>query len=519
MYPLSLRARLLTLVLLAIIPALGLILYNTHSRQIEAEGELRKNSMRIARLAANNIELVIEGQRQLLTAMSEVPSVRNRDTKACGADLMRIKQHFPLYTNMVAFTPEGDLYCSAVPFNAPLHSTVAWLRRAKESREFSVGDYQMGLLVGKPILVSGLPVMDGDDNIVSLIGASIDLDTLNKTISATDMPEQAVLTVIDSGGIIIARNPDADKWVGKQRPDALRNEIVSHKKGVYEGEGIDGIRRIYAYYPINGTSDNLFISVGVPKEIAFKKIKHILYRDLTVISLIFLLTLAAVFVIADLARRSELEIRRSLLEKEMLLKEVHHRVKNNLSVICGLLSMQANYVKNDDDRLLFDDSIRRIKSMALIHDRLYRSGDFVQIDFKEYVESLIKDIFYTHEMDIADVDIVVEVGEVSVSLDTAVPCGLIINELLTNAVRHAYAGVDKKELLIGIKRCASNNAAEICIIVKDNGVGLPKEIDLGTARSLGMILVSALVEQIDGRIEIDRTRGTTFKIVFPQRTL
>lgn len=210
-------------------------------------------------------------------------------------------------------------------------------------------------------------------------------------------------------------------------------------------------------------------------------------------------------------KRAEDQIKASLKEKEVLLKEIHHRVKNNLQIISSLLNLQSRYI--DDQRVfeLFRESQERIRSIALIHERLYRSRDLAEIDFAEYLQSLSANLFRSYGVKSNAVKLKVEVDGMRLSVDTAIPIGLIVNELVSNSLKHAFPSGRKGEIRI---RLAANGDNSSTLIVSDNGIGFPHDLDLRNARSLGLQLVNMLVQQLDGTIELDRTNGTTFKIVF-----
>ena len=210
-------------------------------------------------------------------------------------------------------------------------------------------------------------------------------------------------------------------------------------------------------------------------------------------------------------KRTEEQIKASLREKEVLLKEIHHRVKNNMQVIISLLNLQSKHVKDKHDLEIFKDSQNRIKSMALIHDKLYQSKDLASIDFAEYTENLASHLFNTYSVSSSAIKLVADIKDVPLDIDTAIPCGLIINELISNSLKYAFP--DGQEGEIRIKLYASKDDTST-LIVCDNGIGLPEDLDFRNTESLGLQVVVALVEQLKGTIELDRSEGTAFKIVF-----
>jgi two-component sensor histidine kinase/HAMP domain-containing protein len=212
-------------------------------------------------------------------------------------------------------------------------------------------------------------------------------------------------------------------------------------------------------------------------------------------------------------KKAEEQVKRSLGEKEVLLKEIHHRVKNNMNVVTSLLGLQEKYVEDEKSRNMFKECRDRINSMARIHEKLYQTRDFTNIDFSAYVETLARDLFSSYHINAADVKMNVSAPGVSFGVDLIIPCGLIINELVSNALKYAFQNGRKGEINVVAKSENSSHA----IMVSDNGSGLPDGFDVNNTDSLGFLLVNALVRQLDGSIELDRTQGTRFTITFKEK--
>lgn len=209
-------------------------------------------------------------------------------------------------------------------------------------------------------------------------------------------------------------------------------------------------------------------------------------------------------------------LRASLREKEVLLKEIHHRVKNNMQVIISLLSLQSRNIQNEGFRRVFNDSVTRIHSMALVHEKLYRSGNFARINFKEYLESLIDIISRSYSLDGGHITLSAFVPPVEWGVDTAIPCGLIVSEAITNAVKHAFPGNTGGEIRVSLaeERADGDGKIYYMLDISDNGVGMPEEACFDSAESLGMLLINQLVQQLEGTVEIVRSPGSTVRIRF-----
>jgi len=219
-------------------------------------------------------------------------------------------------------------------------------------------------------------------------------------------------------------------------------------------------------------------------------------------------------IIRDVTERKKTEkmLQNSLDEKEMLLKEIHHRVKNNLMIISSLLNLQSRYIKDEESKNIFKESQNRARSMALIHERLYQSTDLKRIDFGEYIRTLTNDLYNTYVMDISLIILNIDVDDVRLDINTSIPLGLIVNELVTNSLKHAFPQGKSGEINIEFHTQDDKYILE----VKDNGIGFPKGLDYKNTDSLGLRIVTSLTEQIDGEIKFTNTSGTSFKIIFKE---
>jgi len=210
-------------------------------------------------------------------------------------------------------------------------------------------------------------------------------------------------------------------------------------------------------------------------------------------------------------KRAEDEIKKSLHEKEVLLKEIHHRVKNNLQVISSLVSLQANGIKDEGVKEVLRDVTYRVRSMALVHEKLYQSHDFARIDFGEYAGSLLHFLWRSHGAVASPIRLILDLQAVELPVDTAVPCGLILNELAGNALKHAFKGRSAGEVTVSL-HADKNGRIHLC--VTDNGIGLPEGLDWRMATSLGLRLVQMLSGQIGATIEVSNSEGTAFELAF-----
>jgi len=211
-------------------------------------------------------------------------------------------------------------------------------------------------------------------------------------------------------------------------------------------------------------------------------------------------------------KEAELKIKGSLQEKEVLLKEIHHRVKNNLQVIASMLNLQSGFVEDLQALQIFQDSQHRVEAMAAIHEKLYRSENLARIEFADYMHDLASHLFSTYEGRGQDVDLIIDADEVWLGIDTAVPCGLILNELISNAFKHAFPpGHSQGQVKLQLHPLADD---KVCLCVADNGAGFPADFDFFNTSSLGLQLVNTLVTQLEGHLELCKQEGTAIRITF-----
>ncbi len=224
-----------------------------------------------------------------------------------------------------------------------------------------------------------------------------------------------------------------------------------------------------------------------------------------------------VFTLAEVTdrKRAEEQIKASLREKEVLLQEIHHRVKNNMQLIISLLRLQAKNIEDKHYVDMIKESENRINSMALIHEKLYMSKDFSKIDFTEYVRSLVNHLFISNAIDTNKIRLKMDIEDVSFDLESAIPCGLLINEIISNCLKHAFPNDQKGEISIAL---SSVNENQISLIVRDDGIGISEKIDIKNANSMGLHLIEVLAEgQLRGKLELDRTNGTKYNIKFERQ--
>lgn len=220
------------------------------------------------------------------------------------------------------------------------------------------------------------------------------------------------------------------------------------------------------------------------------------------------------WLLRDITERKAVEdrLQASVQEKELLLREVYHRVKNNLQVISSLLSLQEHQLTDPGAVTVLRHARDRVRSMALVHEKLYRSADLSQVDFSEYLRELARELRHSHGLSAEQVTFEFHLDQVSLGIDVAIPCSMIVHELVSNALRHAFPDGRRGRIQVGL---GPGEPGWAVLRVADDGIGLPPEREARRTGSLGLQLVEMMVEQIGGRLEVARSGGSRFEVVFP----
>ncbi len=212
-------------------------------------------------------------------------------------------------------------------------------------------------------------------------------------------------------------------------------------------------------------------------------------------------------------KEAEKRIKASLYEKELLLQEIHHRVKNNLQIMSSLLRLQSSHFKDQKVQNIFKESENRIKAMAIIHNKLYNNPEYDRVDFEDYIKTLTQNLFLSYGESTDSILLEIQVEDVFLNIDTAIPCGLIINELVSNSLKYAFPDNRKGKITVNMHF----DNGDLMLLAKDDGIGVDKDILSKNHKTLGLKLVQLLTSQMDGTVELDTSRGTEFKIRFREQ--
>jgi PAS domain S-box-containing protein len=689
----SIRAHLLFLVLISIIPALGIILYSGLKQRNHAVTEAEDQALAALHNLVAEQERTVESSRQLLKTLSKLEEVRNQEAAASEKLLKELLKENPIYTNLLIADEHGMLITSALPSTRHSIADRKYFRDTVRTKDFSVGEYIIGAVSQRPVIHFAYPIFGKNGRLKGIVAAAVNVVRYGEMFVAAKPPEDTVMNLTDHRGVRLFRYPEPEKYAGKvDYPERMAEMKDGPPEGTFAGTGKDGTKRLFAYkrfYLKGNPTPYLFMRVAVSEKQVLAEARRVLFFNLALFGIAFFIAVLSALIIGkvvvvkkldalveasrrlgkgdpkartglthgedefghlaeafdemadDLERKeeerkqaetaltaqyhflqnlidtipnavfhkdanglyqgcnkafqdyvglpkelivgktvfevhpreyaetyykrdmdllanpailtyeavirhctgetrdvimskatyndsegkvagligamvditerrlAEEEVKSSLREKEVLLKEIHHRVKNNLQVISSLLSLQSRYEKGDAQNI-FTESINRVKTMANIHAILYQSRDYARIEFKRFINDLVHQLYMSYDPNRKSAELVTRVEDVSLDINTAIPCGLILNELVSNAMKYAFPDGKKGEITI-VMVLQENKVA---LTVSDNGIGFPQQIDFRNTESLGMQLVTELVEQLDGTIELIRDGGTEFRILF-----
>ena len=281
----SLRTRLLLLITLTIIPLFIFTLYSSFEQRKHREAEIEIDVMTKARQAANNLDQLFSGSRQILTGFAELPAVLKHDATACNAFVAAFKKKLPMYANLAAAKENGDVFCSAASQTLKVNvSDRPYFKMAIQNKRYIIGDYLVARLFNRPAITASMPVMDSKMRVKTVVFASIDLEWLEKELGKIELSKgnHEVLTILDRNYTVLFRNPDSQKWIGKKTSDtALTIKIGVLKEGVLTAtSGLDGIERIWAFTSVPGLDDSIFVRYGASRKLFFSEINRTLRNNL-----------------------------------------------------------------------------------------------------------------------------------------------------------------------------------------------------------------------------------------------
>ena len=296
----------LLLVLVAVIPALGAIAYTASEQKKIAVAEIQRNVLRLVEFSTHEEEQVLQGTRQILIVLANYARKADKNPSDCNAFCADILKQFKRYANIGVVKPSGDVFCSAIPLQEPTNAADrSWFQRAVASGDFAFGDYQVGRITGKPVLVLAYPFRFAAGEPAAVVFAALDLEWLNRYILKVEsqLPDGFTITQIDANGVVMARRPDAEDWLGRfMFEQSFLREILSQSTGVIEAPGDHKLPFIYAFAQLHSSliKQPLYMLLGIPRRLAFADANRILRRNLTLLGIVALVAILAAWYGGDL---------------------------------------------------------------------------------------------------------------------------------------------------------------------------------------------------------------------------
>jgi two-component system cell cycle sensor histidine kinase/response regulator CckA len=297
----GLRVRLLALVLIAALPGLALLVYTEGELRRAAVATAQTRALLLAESASHDQSLLIEDARNLLPALARVPEVLGDDSKRCNTRFAELLTEYPAFANIGAIRPDGQLFCSALPYTPPVDlSDRAYFQDALASKGFAIGEYQIGRVTRKASINFGYPVVDASGEVRAVVFAALDLDWIGSLALELDLPQDTSITVFDNTGTILSHIPDSESWVGRSDPEVeiIQVALEQRGKGVLETPGLDGTPRLFGFQPLEPSPDDggVFIAVGIPTDVALVEVRQIQLTNYATLAVALIAALAAAWV-------------------------------------------------------------------------------------------------------------------------------------------------------------------------------------------------------------------------------
>lgn len=556
----SLRRRLAILFAVVLLPPTALSLYFAWSAfELQSDKALLSVRQYAILVSAYERDYFRDIQR-LLTTLAAEPSIKQMKATECRDVLGRALEGFPEYVSISASEPGGTVICTTAA--TARRNNVAdrtWFRDVLVNRSFTISDYTVSQNSGEPVIVAASPIRDAGNEILGVVHIDIDLDWLSLFVRGAGLPAEGTLFLLDKNGTILASPKYSfEPSEGGLPETATLRQVVQRKLIDFEAIGNDGQKRVYS--SVDLPHGNVLVLFGLPSATTLGWIE----RDLVTRSLsLVAIWLAGVFAagigtrlwvtrwISQLVRTAraysagdfsarvrferapaelrdlgatlvnmaeriderEEDLRKSLDQKEILLKEIHHRVKNNLQTISSLLNIHIRSVKSDDTRTTLEEVQTRVRALALVHRYLYESEDVRQVGLKLFIGELCQVLYETLSGAKHRIAVEAEVDDLTIASERVVPIALLITEAITNTFKHGFPDDRPGQIRVVLRRLDEVSAH---LSIADDGVGCAeddaKSATDGSARGLGMSLISAFARQLGEDLQVSGPPGTTISL-------
>jgi two-component sensor histidine kinase len=520
-------------------------------------GILEQNLSQAAQLAANEEVSMISASREILTSLAANPDVRGARGVACRRALQRAIAGLDQYAGAVVADSDGTLSCSSTPMRETMAVRDSpWFADIMRGDAFVVSDLLVAPWLERWGMVTAVPLLDDEGVIRGSVALFIGLDWLTRRYQSAAPSDDTVLALLDSkGGLITADRQQSSTQSGLPDGRLITEHLQAHTQ-TFRARGADGTWRLYVLSPLLG--GRVFVVLGTPLlaaigplalqvawgvftpilmwvlaiAVVWFGIEHLVVRWITYLERITsayasgrhsvrpervtaapaeIRSLGETFTrMADLISARESELRESLAQKEVLVREIHHRVKNNLQLVMSLLNLHARRIRDPRAEAAFAEARSRINALATLHRRLYESESLQQVDLRWFLEDLCVELRRGGLSGSRHIELTVQAPEEVIGPEIAVPLGLLVTEAITNAYKHAFPGRDVGHIEVRVTR---ESPTHLAVLISDNGSGF--EVGKQEPGGLGKSLIDAFVRQLHGELEVTSEQGTQVLVRFP----
>ena len=558
----GLRPRLVLIVGIAMLAPGALAVLQAISGYNSSMRSLEENLAQAAQLSASEEVSMIAASREILTSLAAHPDVRAGTGLACRRALQRAIGGLDQYMGAFVVNAQGEFTCASDVMRTIVNvADRPWFQAIMRGDGFVISDLLVSRWLGRWGIVTAVPLVDDGGVIQGSIALFIGLDWLTRRYQRGEEKDQSAFALLDSRGEIITadteRSPSPSPLPRKSLIDERLRTMTAGQTQTLRARGHDGVWRLYAISPLMG--GRIFVMLGTPVlkaigplalqfawgifapllmwvlaiAVVWFGIEHLVVRWITYLERITsayasgrhsvrpervsaapaeIRSLGETFSrMADLISAREAELRDSLEQKEILVREIHHRVKNNLQLVMSLLNLHARRIRDPRAELAFAEARSRINALATLHRRLYESESLQEVDLKWFLEDLCAELRRGGLSRGRHVELNVDSPSEVIGPEIAVPLGLLVTEAITNAYKHAFNERDGGHIRVTVVR---ESPATLVLTVQDDGVGM----DLETAAEgdgLGRSLIEAFVRQLRGELEVRSEQGATLQVRFP----
>lgn len=563
----SIRNALYLVVIMALLPASIIILATGFEHGRHLEDQAKGDALRQAEAFGEIQARISEATRQVLATIASLPAVRARDWVQAGEILKAVHRQNQDYLNFTILDERGIVVASSLLATGADLSERPHVKNGLASGSFATGEYVIGLIESTPSFAYAYPLLDQEGRVYAVITALYKLSSYAALFENFNQPEDSFIGLVDSKGTRLFFYPPKDtNPIGRPIKASVWQSVQAEgDKGILLDAGSDGVIRFFGYKKLRlsaSAEPYMYVIFAMPRASVTGMSKFITLRNSVIMVLSALVSIAiagwlstllfgarlkSILDMAERIRQGDLNVRNanagdrsdlgriaealdsmalaiqkrdkalmdkaaslsvSLEEKETLLKEVHHRVKNNLQLILSLIRLQDD--SNKPSEASRQDLESRISAMSLVHEMLYRTERFSDIDLASYTRSLAELVQGSYGNGMPK-ELSIEVDEVHCKLDKAIPYGLLLNELISNAFKHGLSGRRDGKLSIALHSVEGLGT----LIVRDNGTGLPEGFGLSDSGGLGLRLADALASQLGGTLAWNSEGGAAFTLRFP----